>query len=77
MLKEIEVSTSLATEEDFRPQKANTKRGSTKGKRGKYMLAKNRSRASIRLLGNKWPAILLIRMRQRIRLELGGWLWRQ
>ena len=30
-MKEIEVSTSSATEEDFRPQKANTKRGSTSG----------------------------------------------
>ena len=29
--KEMEVSTSLATEEDFRPQKTNTKRGSTSG----------------------------------------------
>ena len=31
VVKEIEVSTSLATEEDFRPQKASTKRGSTNG----------------------------------------------
>ena len=29
--KEMEVSTSLATEEDFRPQKTNTKRSSTSG----------------------------------------------
>ena len=29
--KEMEVSTSLVTEEDFRPQKTNTKRGSTSG----------------------------------------------
>ena len=29
--KEMEVSTSLTTEEDFRPQKTNTKRGSTSG----------------------------------------------
>ena len=29
--KEMDVSTSLATEEDFRPQKTNTKRGSTSG----------------------------------------------
>ena len=29
--KETEVSTSLTTEEDFRPQKTNTKRGSTSG----------------------------------------------
>ena len=29
--KEMEVSTSLATEEDFRPQKTNTKRGLTSG----------------------------------------------
>ena len=29
--KEMEVSTNLATEEDFRPQKTNTKRGSTNG----------------------------------------------
>ena len=29
MVKEIEVSTSLATEEDFRPQKASSKKGST------------------------------------------------
>ena len=29
--KEMEVSTSLATEEDFRPQKTNSKRGSTSG----------------------------------------------
>ena len=29
--KEMEVSTSLATEEDFKPQKTNTKRGSTSG----------------------------------------------
>ena len=29
--KEMEVSTSLATEEDFRPQRTNTKRGSTSG----------------------------------------------
>ena len=31
MVKEIEVSTSLATEEDFRPQKASSKKGSTNG----------------------------------------------
>ena len=31
VMKEVEVSTSLATEEDFRPQKANTKRCSTSG----------------------------------------------
>ena len=31
VVKEIEVSTSLATEEDFRPQKASSKKGSTKG----------------------------------------------
>ena len=30
-VKEIEVSTSLATEEDFRPQKASSKKGSTNG----------------------------------------------
>ena len=29
VVREMEVSTSLATEEDFRPQKANTKKGST------------------------------------------------
>ena len=29
--KEMEVSTSLTTEEDFRPQRTNTKRGSTSG----------------------------------------------
>ena len=77
LVKEIEVSTSLATEEDFRPQKARTKRVRRKEKRGKWMLAKNGSRASIRLLGNKWSAILLRRMRQRILLDLGGLLWRQ
>ena len=31
VMKDMEVSTSSATEEDFRPQKANTKRGSTSG----------------------------------------------
>ena len=31
VVKEIEVSTSVATEEDFRPQKASTKRGATNG----------------------------------------------
>ena len=31
VVKEIEVSTSLATEEDFRPQKASSKKGSTNG----------------------------------------------
>ena len=31
VVKEIEVSTSLATEENFRPQKASTERGSTNG----------------------------------------------
>ena len=31
MVKEIEVSTSLATEEDFRPQKVSSKKGSTNG----------------------------------------------
>ena len=30
VVKEMEASTSLATEEDFRPQKASTKRGSTR-----------------------------------------------
>ena len=30
-MKKMEVPTNLATEEDFRPQKANTKRGSTSG----------------------------------------------
>ena len=30
-MKEIEVSTSLATEEDFKPQKASSKKGSTNG----------------------------------------------
>ena len=31
VVKEIEVSTSLATEEDFKPQKAGSKKGSTNG----------------------------------------------
>ena len=31
MVKEIEVSTSLATEEDLKPQKAGSKKGSTSG----------------------------------------------
>ena len=31
MVKEIEVSKSLATEEDFRPQKASSKKGPTNG----------------------------------------------
>ena len=31
VVKEIEVTTSLATEEDFRPQKASSKKGSTNG----------------------------------------------
>ena len=31
VVKQMEVSTSLATKEDFRPQKASTKRGSTNG----------------------------------------------
>ena len=31
LMNEMEVTTKLASEEDFRPQKANTKRGSTSG----------------------------------------------
>ena len=31
VVKEMEVSTGLATEEDFKPTKSNTKRGSTSG----------------------------------------------
>ena len=46
-------------------------------KHGNWMLAKNESRASIRLSANKWPVILLRRMRRGIRLDLGGWPWRQ
>ena len=77
VVKEIEVSTSLATEEDFRPQKASSKRVRRMDKREKWMLAKNGSRTSIRLLENKWPATLLRRIRRGIRLDLVGWLWRQ
>ena len=31
VMKEMEVTTNLATEEDFRPQRSNMKRGSTSG----------------------------------------------
>ena len=79
VVKQMEVSMSLATEEDFRPQKASTKRGSTtSGQTWEVDVGKkNGSRASTTLLGNKWPAILLRRMRRGIRLDLGGWFWRQ
>ena len=40
VIKEMEVSTSSATEEDYRPQKANTKRGSTSGQTWKVDVSK-------------------------------------
>ena len=53
VVEEIEVSTSLVTEEDFKPQKAGSKKVRRVDKHGKWMLAKNGSRAGIRLLANK------------------------
>ena len=53
IVKEIEVSTSLVTEEEFKPQKAGSKRVRRMDKHGKWMLAQNESRANIRLLANK------------------------
>ena len=40
LVKEIEVSTSLASEEDFRPQKAFSKKGSTNGQTWKEDVGK-------------------------------------
>ena len=53
LVKEIEVSKGLATEEDFKPQKTGSKKVRRMDKHGKWMLAKNGSRANIRLLANK------------------------
>ena len=57
VVNEIEVSTSLARDEDFKPQKAGSKKGSTNGQTWEvdveWMLAKNGSRANIRLFANK------------------------
>ena len=76
VMKGMEVLTYSTTEDDFRPQKANTKRGRRVDKRGRWTLAKNGSRPNIRPLGNKWLAILLGEMRRGIPLDLGGWLCR-
>ena len=40
LVKEMEVSTSLATKDDFRPQKASMKRGSTNGQRWEVDIGK-------------------------------------
>ena len=69
IVKEIEVSTSLVTEEDFKPQKTGSKKGSTNGQ----TWGVNGSGANIKLLANKCPTTLLRRMRQGIRLDLVGW----
>ena len=74
--KGMEVSMSLTTEEDFRPQKANTKRNSTSGQTWEVDVGKNGSRPNTRSLGNKWLAIFLRKRRQGIPLDLDGWLWR-
>ena len=63
IVKEIEVSTSLVTEEDIKPQKSGSKRVRRVDKPGKWMWAENGSRANIKLLTNKCPTTLLRKMR--------------
>ena len=53
VLVEVEASTTQGKEEDFKPQKANAKRGSTSGKCGYWMSGKNGSRLNTRTLGSK------------------------
>ena len=53
VLEEIEVSKSMVTEEDFNLRRQARKRIRRMDKHGKGMLAKNGSRANIRLLANK------------------------
>ena len=53
VVKEMEVSTSLATKEDFRPQKASTKRGSTNGKTWEVDVGKERISSEHQAIGKQ------------------------
>ena len=53
VVKEMEALTCLATEEDFRPQKANTKRGSTSGKMWEVDVGKEWISSEHQATGNK------------------------
>ena len=73
IVKEIEVSTSLVTEEDFKPQKAGSKKVSTNGQTWEVDVGREWISSEHHLLANKCPTTLLRRMRQGMRLDLGGW----
>ena len=53
VVKEIEVSTSLVTEEDFKPQKAGSKKGSTNRQTWELDLGKERISSEYQAIGNK------------------------
>ena len=74
VLVEVEASTTPGKEEDFKPQKANAKRGSTSGQM--WISGKNGSRLNTRTLGNKRPVTLLREVRRGTPLVLGGLPWR-
>ena len=74
--KEMEVSTSLATEEDFRSQKTNSKRGSTSGQMWEVDVGKEWILSEHQATGKQVTSDPLEKSKT-TPLGRGGWLWRQ
>ena len=72
VVKEIEVSTILATEEDFKPQKASSKKGSTNGQTSEVDVGKEWISSEHQVVGKQVTSDPLEKNATRKPLDLGG-----
>ena len=74
--KQMEVSNNSTTEEDFRPQRTNMKRGSTSGQTWEVEVGKEWVSNEHQATGKQVTSDPLERIKRRTPPDRGGWPWK-